>query len=312
MSDMHMREGYARALAEYAATNPQVVVLDADTSSSTMSKLFGDQFPDRFFNVGIAEPAMIDIAVGLAMAGKIPFANGFAALLSLRALEQIRTCVCYARQNVKVASAYAGLSDYKDGATHHAITDIAIMRALPEMTVIIPADPIEAGLFVPLVAEHDGPVYFRLNRSATINIHDPAAPIEIGKGILRREGDDVAIVATGSMTGRSVCAAEQLAQRGINASVVEIHTVKPLDVELVRRVAARTGAVVTAEEHTIIGGLGGTVAEALCAGQPVPVERVGICDAFMRTGTGPEPLLDDCGLAIDDIVAAAERVLKRR
>ncbi|MCJ7738962.1 MAG: transketolase family protein [Anaerolineae bacterium] len=312
MSDMHMRKGYALALAEYAATNPDIVVLDADTSSSTMSNLFAERFPERFFNVGIAEPCMIDMAVGFAAAGKIPFANGFAALLSLRALEQVRTCVCYARQNVKLASTYAGLSDYKDGATHHAITDIAILRSLPEMTVIVPADAIEAGLFVPLVAEYDGPVYLRINRSATINVHAPSAPLEIGKGIIRHEGDDVAIVATGSMTGRSVRAAERLAQQGISATVVEIHTIKPLDAELIRQVAARTGAIVTAEEHTVIGGLGSAVTEALCDGRPVPVERVGIYDSFMRTGTGPEPLLDNCGLAITDVVAATERVLKRK
>jgi transketolase len=163
-----MREGFGRALAAYGEKNHDVVVLDVDTASSTLSKFFGQQFPDRFINVGIAEPCMIDVAAGLALGGKIPFANGFAALLALRALEQVRTCVCYAYTNVKIAASYAGLSDYKDGPTHHAITDIAVMRALPRMTVIVPADAQEAARWVPIIAEYNGPVYIRLSRAATL------------------------------------------------------------------------------------------------------------------------------------------------
>ena len=312
MSEMSMREGYGRALAEYGETNPDVVVLDADTASSTFSRFFAERFPHRFFNIGIAEPCMVDVAVGLALGGQIPFVNGFAALLSLRAMEQIRTCVCYARTNVKLAAGYAGLSDYKDGPTHHSIVDLAVMRVLPEMTVIVPADALEAGRWVPVVAEHRGPVYLRISRAATIPVHDEGLQVEIGKGLVLRGGDDVTLVSTGSMVGRSLLAASKLAEGGIDARVLEIHTVKPLDVDLIRQAAEETGAVVTAEEHSIIGGLGGAVAEALCEGRPVPLQRVGVADAFARTALDPESLMDACGLAVDDILSAAKRVLARK
>jgi transketolase len=249
-----MREGYGRALAEYGEINPDVVVLDADTSSSTLSHFFAQRFPERFLNIGIAEPCMVDVAVGLALGGKIPFANAFAALLSLRAVEQIRTCVCYARKNVKLAAGYAGLSDFKDGPTHHAIVDMATMRAMPEMTVIVPADALEAGKWVPVVAEYEGPVYLRLSRAATIPVHNEGLQVKIGKGITLREGSDVTIIGTGSMVGRSLLAAEELAEEGIEARVLEIHTIKPLDVDLIRQTAEETGAFVTAEEHSVIGG----------------------------------------------------------
>jgi transketolase len=307
-----MREGYGRALAEYGEINPDVVVLDADTSSSTLSNFFAQRFPERFLNIGIAEPCMVDVAVGLALGGKIPFANAFAALLSLRALEQIRTCACYARRNVKLAAGYAGLSDFKDGPTHHAIMDIATMRAMPEMTVIVPADALEAGKWVPVVAEYEGPVYLRLSRAATIPVHDESLQVEIGKGITLREGSDVTLVGTGSMVGRSLLAAEKLAQEGIEARALEIHTIKPLDVDLVQQAAEETGAVVTAEEHSVIGGLGGAVAEALCEGRPVPLERVGVADTFTCTALEPESLMDACGLAVEDIVSATRRALARK
>ena len=311
-ADMWMREGYGQALAAYGAENPNVVVLDADTSGSTLSSYFAKRFPQRFYNVGIAEQALVDVAVGLALGGKVPFANAFAALMSLRALEQIRTCVCYARVNVKLAAGYAGLSDYKDGPTHHSITDIAIMRALPGMTVVVPADAREASAFVRLVAEYDGPVYLRLNRGPALSAHSGDQPLEIGRGVTLREGMDVTIIGTGAMVGRSLLAAEKLAQGGISARVVSMHTVKPLDVELVYRACVETGALVTAEEHSIIGGLGGAVAEALVAGDPVPLERVGIDDRFACTGPDAETLMDAYGLAVDDVVAAAERSILRK
>ena len=318
---MSMRESYGRALAECGESNPDLVVLDADTSSSTLSRFFAERFPERFFNVGIAEPCMVDVAVGLALGGKVPFANAFAALLSLRALEQIRTCVCYARTNVKLISAYAGLSDYKDGPTHHSIADIAAMRAMPGMAVIVPADALEAARWVPILAAHEGPAYLRLSRAATLPVHqnlqrpEPIATrplrLEMGRGIALREGNDVAIVSTGSMVGRSLLAAEELAGEGIHARVLEIHTIKPLDVDLIREAAEETGAIVTAEEHSVIGGLGGAVAEALCAGCPVPLERVGVADRFTCTALDPESLMDACGLAVQDIVAAAKSALAR-
>lgn len=312
MSEMSMRKGYGLALAEYGEVNPDVVVLDVDTSASTLSHLFADRFPERFFNIGIAEPCMVDVAVGLALGGKIPFANGFAALLSLRAAEQVRTCVCYARQNVKLAAGYAGLSDYKDGPTHYSIMDIAVMRAMPEMTVIVPADAVEAGKWVPVVAEYEGPVYLRISRAAVPTVHEQAIRVEIGKGFTLRPGSDVTIIGTGSMVGRSLLAAAELAQRGVSARVIEIHTIKPLDGELIQQAAEETGALVTAEEHSVIGGLGGAVAEAICNGYPVPVERVGVADVFARTALDPESLMDASGLAVADVVSAVQRVLRRK
>ncbi len=309
---MPMREGYGRALMAYGEVNPDVVVLDADTSSSTLAHFFAQRYPERFYNIGIAEPCLVDVAVGLALGGKIPFANAFAALLSLRAAEQIRTCVAYARTNVKLAAGYAGLSDFKDGPTHNAITDIAILRAMPDMTVIVPADTVEAGKWVPVIAEYDGPVYLRLSRATTIPVHDEGLEVEIGKGIGLRDGGDVTIVATGAMVGRSLLAAGKLAQKGINARVLEIHTIKPLDVDLICQAAAETGAIVTAEEHSIIGGLGGAVAEALGERCPTPLVRVGVADTFALTARDPETLMDAFGLAVDDVVAAAEHVLERK
>ena len=312
MAELSMREAYGRALAEYGAVNPNVVVLDADTSASTLTHFFAQRFPERFFNIGIAEPCMVDVAVGLALAGKIPFANAFAALVSLRAMEQVRTCVCYGRTNVKLAASYAGLSDFKDGPTHHAILDIAMMRALPGMTVIVPADALEVARWVPVVAEYEGPVYIRISRAATLAVHSESLRVQIGKGILLRVGNDVTIIGTGAMTGRSLLAAEELAKQGIAAHVIEIHTIKPLDAELILQAAEETGAMVTAEEHSLIGGLGGAVAEALCAGRPIPLERVGIKDTFACTGLDPESLMDAYGLAVNDIVAAAQRAVVRK
>ena len=312
MAEMSVREGYGRALAKYGEVNPNVVVLDADTSASTLSCFFAERFPDRFFNVGIAEPCLVDVAVGLALGGKIPFANAFAALLALRALEQIRTSVCYARTNVKLASNYAGLSDFKDGPTHHAITDIALMRALPEMTVIVPADAAEAGAWVPIIAEYDGPVYLRLSRAAALPAFKLGTLLQIGKGLTLREGKDVTIAATGSMVGRCLIAADRLAKEGIRARVLEVHTIKPFDQDLIVQAAEETGAIVTAEEHTIIGGLGGVVAETLSTTRPTILERVGIADTFARTGLDPETLMDAFGLAVDDVVAAAKRALARK
>jgi transketolase len=312
MSAMAIREGYGRALAEYGATNPRVVALDADTSSSTLSSYFAARFPERFFNIGIAEPCMIDVAVGLALGGQIPFVNGFAALLTLRAMEQIRTCVCYARTNVKIAGSYAGVSDFKDGPTHHAITDIALMRALPEMTVIVPADAAEAARWVPLIADYDGPVYFRLSRAGALSPQNDAFPLHIGRGLALREGSDVTIVAAGTLAGRSLLAADELGASGISARVIEMHTVKPLDQELIWAAAEETGALVTAEEHSIMGGLGGAVAEALAAGAPAPLERVGIDDCFARTGPDPETIMDAFGMGVGDIVLAARRAIERK
>lgn len=312
MAEPSMREAYGRALAEYGAQNPGVVALDVDTAASTLSNFFAEKFPARFFNIGIAEPCMVDVAAGLALGGFVPFVNGFASILSLRALEQVRTCVCYARTNVKIAASYAGVSDFKDGATHYSISDLANVRALPNMTVIVPADAAEAAAWVPLVAEFDGPVYLRISRAGALPVYQPGTKLEIGKGRTLRPGWDLTLVATGAMVGRCAAAAEQLAAEGIHARLIEIHTLKPLDRQLLLRAAAETGAVITAEEHNIIGGLGSAVAEVLSEAHPTPLERVGICDRFCPTGRNLDKLMDACGLSVADITAAARRVVERK
>ena len=312
MTELSMRESYGRALAELGKTDPHVVVLDVDTSASTLSNYFAQSFPDRFFNIGIAEPCMVDVAAGLALGGFVPFINGFASLLSLRALEQIRTCICYSQTNVKIVASYAGLSDFKDGATHYSITDLANMRALPGMTVIVPASAEEAEAFVPLVAEFDGPVYLRISRAGTLPIPPVKSPLQVGKGRNLRPGNDLTLVATGSMVGRCALAAEQLSGLGIDARLIEIHTLKPLDRDLLLESAEETGALVSAEEHNIIGGLGSAVAEALCDAYPIPLERVGIQDRFCPTGRNLDILMDACGLGVSEIIAASQRVLARK
>lgn len=312
MPELSMREAYGRALAEYGAINPKVVTLDVDTSASTLSNFFAGSFPERFFNIGIAEPCMVDVAAGLALGGFTPFINGFASLLALRTLEQIRTCLCYARTNVKIAASYAGLSDFKDGATHYSITDLANMRSLPGMTVVVPSNAQEAAEFVPLVAQWDGPVYFRISRAGTLPIPATASPLQIGKGRVLRAGLDLTLVATGSMVGRCVLAANELDRLGIKARLIELHTLKPLDRDLLLNAAAETGALVTAEEHTVIGGLGSAVAEVLAEGCPVPLERVGIRDHFCPTGRNLDVLMDACGLSVAEIVSAAQKTLTRK
>ena len=312
MAEMAMREAYGRALADYGALNQKLVALDVDTSASTLSNFFGARYPDRFFNVGIAEPSMVDVAAGLALGGFIPFINGFASILSLRALEQIRTCVCYARTNIKIAASYAGISDFKDGPTHYSITDLANVRALPGMTVIVPADAAEAADWVPQVAEFDGPVYLRISRAGALPIHKPGSPLQIGKARTLREGSDLTIVAMGSMTGRSLAAAEILAAEGIQARLLEMHTLKPLDNDILLQAAIETGAIVTSEEHNIIGGLGSAVAESLMETYPVPLERVGIRDFFCPTGRDLDKLMDACGLSVNAVAEAARRVVARK
>jgi transketolase len=312
MPEIAMREGYAKALAEMADQNQQIVALDVDTSASTLSKFFAERHPTRFFNVGIAEPCMLDVAAGLALGGFIPFVNGFAALLSLRALEQVRTNICYARTNVKIAASYAGLSDFKDGATHYAFTDLANMRPLPNLTVIIPADAAEAAAWVPIVSEHDGPVYLRISRAPAQAVYQPGTHLVIGRGLTLRAGDDLTLVGMGAMTGRCLQAADGLAEQGIQARVLELHTLKPFDKDIILKAAEETGALVTAEEHSVIGGLGSAVAEVLSEFDPTPLVRIGIPDRFCPTGRDLDKLMDACGLSVIEIVAAAHRVMERK
>jgi len=305
------RKVFGEALAEYGLKNKKVVVLTADVSSSVMTNFFAEKVPERFFNVGIAEAGMVDTAVGFALGGMIPFANTFAALF-LRATEQIRTCVAYARTNVKLVAGFAGLSDAKDGATHHSIMDIAVMRAMPNMTVIVPSDTIEVKKMIPLIAEHEGPVYIRISRADMPVIFEENHKVEIGKGMVVREGSDVTIITNGHMLSRSLDAADQLRSQGIEARVVNLHTVKPLDMPLLMKCARETGAMVTAEEHSIIGGLGSAVASAIAGEVPVPVKMVGVPDTFAETSKEVDPLLDKYGLAVADIVKAAQQAVKQK
>jgi len=306
-----MRKAYGEALVEVGATRGDVVVISADVSNSDYSWLFERQYPDRFFNVGIAEQALVDVAVGLAKSGKVAIANTFAFLFASRALEMVRTHACYGRANVKLAAAYAGLSDSFDGPTHHSINDLAVMRSLPHMAVVVPADAVGVRRLLPQVVDWKGPVFFRLNRNEVPSLFNEHYEPRIGKGMILREGGDVTIFGCGMMVSRCLAAAEHLAHEGIQSRVVEMHTVKPLDDELVIRCAEETGALVCAEEHSTIGGLGGAVAELLSAVRPVPLERVGIADTFAESGPY-EALMDKYGLSVAGIAAGAVHAVERK
>ncbi len=306
-----MRKAYGQALVELGKVNPDVVVLSADVSNSDHSYMFEEAFPDRFVNVGIAEQCLVDVAVGLAYSGKIPFANTFAFLFATRALEMVRTHLCYGKANVKLMGAYAGISDSFDGPTHHAITDVAIMRSLPNMTIVIPGDPVALEKLLPQVADWPGPVFFRLNRNEVPVLFDDSYAPRIGEAITLRPGNDVTLIGTGLMVGRCLEAAEALSGEGIDARVLEVHTIKPLDVDSVLGAARETGALVTAEEHSVIGGLGGAVAEAVSDACPVPIKRVGIADEFAETGPYFE-ILDRYGMSVEHILVAARQAVAAR
>jgi transketolase len=306
-----MRKAFGEALVALGHENPDVVAISADVSNSDFSYMFQEAFPQRFFNVGIAEQSLVDVAAGLAYAGKIPFANTFAFLFATRALEMVRTHLCYGQANVKLMATYAGLSDSFDGPTHHSISDIAIMRSLPNMTIVVPADTVTLKKLLPQVAAWKGPVYFRINRNEVPVIYDDEVVPEIGKAILARPGKDVTLIGCGLMVGRCLEAAEKLADEGVDARVLDMHTVKPLDVDAVLQAARETGALVTAEEATILGGLGGAVAEAIADAYPVPLKRVGLPDCFAETGPYAA-ILDRYGMAIDDILAAARQAISAR
>jgi transketolase len=312
MSEIPQRQAYGMALADYGSLNAKVVVLDADVSSSTLTSFFAKKFPERFINVGVTEASMVDVGVGLALGGYIPFVNTFAALLTLRACEQIRTCVAYSRTNVKLIGGYSGLSDYKDGPTHFSTNDMAVIRSLPNMVVLSPADNIEAARLVPVIAEYDGPVYMRISRAVVADVFDASHAPVIGKGTLIKDGSDVTLIATGGVVSRSVEAARQLAGRGISVRLISMHSIKPLDKEMVLQAAEETGAIVTAEDHTVVGGLGSAVAEAVVKGRPAPIEMVGLADTFAETGPDPDTLMDAWGMSCQDIVSAVERVLRRK
>jgi len=305
------RKIFGEALAEYGTIDSRVAVLTADVSSSVLTGFFAEKFPERYYNVGIAEAGMIDTAAGLALGGMIPFANTFAALF-LRTIEQIRSCVAYASTNVKIIGSYAGLSDFKDGPTHHSIMDIAVMRSMPGMAIVVPSDATEVKKMVPLVAQYPGPVYMRISRADMEKVFDDDHSIEIGKGVTVRNGNDLTIIANGHMLVRSLAAAVLLEKDGISARVINMHTVKPMDRELVLKCAGETEAIVTAEEHSIVGGLGSAVAETLIKERPVPVEMIGVADRFTETARDQDSLLDRYGMSVEDIAGAARRALERK
>lgn len=305
------RDAYGETLAELGAENSDIVALDADLSGSTKTSVFAKKFPERFFNMGIAEANMVGTAAGLAAVGKVPFLSTFAIFAVGRAWEQVRQSVAYPKANVKIVATHGGVTVGEDGGSHQSVEDIAIMRAVPNMTVIVPADGVETKGAIRAVAAYKGPVYVRLGRNKVPTIFPPDHKFEIGKGCELRPGTDLTFVATGLMTAQALAAAETLEKEGISARVVHIGTVKPLDREIVLQAARETGAIVTAEEHSIVGGLGGAVAELLGEEYPVPVRRVGVHDRFGTSGKAEE-LLKYFGLTPEDLVEAAREILARK
>ena len=286
------REAYGNALADFGAVNPDVVVLDADLAEATKTIMFKKKFPERFFDCGIAENNMFGVAAGLATAGKIPFASTFAMFAAGRSFEQIRNSIGYPHLNVKIGATHAGITVGEDGATHQCNEDIALMRTIPGMVIINPSDAVEARAAVEAAIKHVGPVYMRFGRLAVSVINDkPDYKFEIGKGKLMADGNDVTIVATGIMVEQALIAREMLLADGISAAVINIHTIKPLDNEILIAAAQQTGAIVTTEEHSVIGGLGSAVCEALAGVCPVPVVRHGVEDIYGKSAPAKE-LLD--------------------
>lgn len=302
------REGYSEALIRLGSKHQDLVVLDADCAKSNLTNLFRDQFPERFFNIGISECDLVGTAAGLALAGKIPFANAYANFLTGRGFDQMRISVCYANNNVKIIGHNAGTSAAQEGATHLPLEDISLMRSLPRMTVLVPADSVEMEKAVEAAYNHEGPVYLRVGKLPTPIVTQAEDPFRIGKAIRYREGSDVSIISTGIMLSETLKAAEELQKRGIHAEIIHVHTIKPIDVEAIVQTAKKTGRVVTVEEHSIIGGLGSAVAEVLAEYQPTPLRRVGTQDRFGVSGKMDE-LLDFFGLRAANVIKAVEELL---
>lgn len=306
------RNGYGEALVELGAKNPKVVVLDADLSKSTMTYMFGEKYPERFFNMGIAEQNLMGTAAGLSAAGYVPFASSFGIFASGRAYEQIRNIICYAKLNVKIGGTHGGITVGEDGATHQGLEEIALMRVIPNMCVIVPADFNEAKAATVAACEYNGPVYLRLGRDKVETITDYSKqPFEIGKGYLLADGADVTIIATGLMSALALQARTALAAKGVSAAVIHLPTVKPLDTKLIYEYAQKTRAIVTCEEHQIACGMGSAVCEFLAQNIPTPVKMVGIKDVFGESGT-PKELLEAYGLNANGIAEAAGEVLKMK
>lgn len=307
MAKKATRESYGAALVEFGA-DKNIVVLDADLSAATKTGAFKKAYPDRFFNAGIAEGNMMSVAAGLAAAGKTVFASSFAMFAAGRAFEQIRNSIAYPNLNVKIGATHAGLSVGEDGATHQCLEDIALMRSIPNMVIINPADDIEARLCVKAAIEHNGPVYMRFGRFASEDINPEDYKFELGKGVKLTDGKDVTIIATGLMVQMALEAKEILLKEGISARVINIHTIKPIDEEIITEASKETGAIVTCEEHSKMGGLGSAVCEVVCKNYPVPVEIMGT-DKFGKSGK-PLELFEAYGLTAKDIAENAKKVIK--
>ena len=305
------RDAYGKALVELGEKNPNVLVLDADLAAATKTGGFKKAFPDRFFDTGIAESNMMGVAAGLATTGYTVFASSFAMFSAGRAFEQVRNTIGYPHLNVKIGATHAGISVGEDGASHQCCEDIALMRSIPGMIIINPADDVEAHAAVLAAAEHDGPVYMRFGRLAVPRIFDENYKFEIGKAVTLKEGTDVTIIATGLMVNEAIQAAETLENEGISVELINMHTIKPLDKAAVVAAARKTGCIVTAEEHNIIGGLGDAVCDAVCAEYPVPVVKVGVEDTFGKSGPAVD-LLHIFGLDAKNIVEKAKIAISKK
>lgn len=305
------RDAYGEILKELGAENPKIVVLDADLSSSTKTAEFKKVFPERHFNCGIAEQNMMGVAAGFATTGKIPFASTFAVFGAGRAYEQIRNSICYPKLNVKIAVTHSGLTVGEDGATHQMLEDISLMRTLPNMTVTVPADAAETKAIIRWAADYEGPVYIRMGRAKVEDVMPEGCTFTPGKATLLRDGTDVTLMACGVMVAPALEAAEILDAEGISARVVNMSSIKPIDVSAIHEAVKMTGAIVSCEEHNIIGGLGAAIAEVLVQSTPAPMEMVGTKDTFGESGT-PDALLEKYGLTAAHIVLAAKRVISRK
>lgn len=309
VDEMATRDAYGKALLELGRKDERIVVLDADLSGSTKTAAFAGEFPQRFFNMGIAEADMMGTAAGLAASGFIPFASTFGVFATGRAFDQVRNSICYPRLNVKIAATHTGITVGEDGGSHQSVEDIALMRVLPAMTILCPADGWQAEQAVKAAVEVDGPVYIRLGRPKVPLVIPQDMPFAVGKGQVLREGTDITIIATGHMVHEVLKAADKMAKEGLRAAVINIHTIKPLDEELIVFYARQTKGVITAEEHSIIGGLGGAVAELLGECCPVPMKRIGVRDSFGESGK-PASLLQEYGLTAEHIISAARHLLR--
>jgi transketolase len=305
------RSGFGAGLLELGRTNPNVVGLCADLTGSLKMDAFQKEFPERFFQVGIAEANMIGLAAGMTIGGKIPFTGTFANFSTGRVYDQIRQSVAYSGKNVKICASHAGLTLGEDGATHQILEDLGMMRMLPHMTVINPCDYNQTKAATIAIADHEGPVYLRFGRPVIPNFTPADQKFEIGKALMLNEGTDVSIFATGHLVWKAILAGHILAEKGINAEIINIHTIKPLDAEAILKSVAKTGCAVTAEEHNRFGGLGDAVAQVLIANTPVPQEYVAVNDTFGESGT-PDQLMEKYGLTENDIVSAAERAISRK